>query len=104
MSRSKRLRGATGTVQVTAIGMFAEGAGFAIAPPTLASCTIVVGGLARRPWAVDDRVVVRDVLTLTVTIDHNVVLTGAPATRFGADLRRILEAAAVFGYDPRQET
>jgi pyruvate/2-oxoglutarate dehydrogenase complex dihydrolipoamide acyltransferase (E2) component len=103
MSRSKRLRGATGTVQVTAIGMFAGGAGFAVAPPTLASCTIVVGGLARRPWVVDDRVVVRDVLDLTVTIDHNVV-DGAPATRFGADLRRMLETAAAFGDHPQQET
>ena len=33
---------------------------------------------------------VRDVLDLTVTIDHNVV-DGAPATRFGADLRRRME-------------
>jgi pyruvate/2-oxoglutarate dehydrogenase complex dihydrolipoamide acyltransferase (E2) component len=102
MSRSKRIRQATGTVQVTAIGMFAGGAGFALAPPTLASCTIVVGGLARRPSVLDDRVVVRDVLDLTVTIDHNVV-DGAPATRFGADLRRILETAAVFADHPTQE-
>jgi pyruvate/2-oxoglutarate dehydrogenase complex dihydrolipoamide acyltransferase (E2) component len=58
--------------------------------------------LARRPWVVDDRVVVRDVLGVTVTIDHNVV-DGAPATRFGADLRR-LETAAVFGDHPRQDT
>jgi pyruvate/2-oxoglutarate dehydrogenase complex dihydrolipoamide acyltransferase (E2) component len=33
---------------------------------------------------------VRDVLDLTVSIDHNVV-DGAPATRFGADLRRSME-------------
>ena len=96
MSRSTRLRAATGTVQLTAVGMFAAGGGYAIAPPTLASCTIVVGGLARRPWVVDDTVVVRDALPLTITIDHNVV-DGAPATRFGADLRRILESAAVLG-------
>ncbi len=37
MSRSKRVHLATGRVQVTAVGMFAGGAGFAIAPPTLAS-------------------------------------------------------------------
>jgi pyruvate/2-oxoglutarate dehydrogenase complex dihydrolipoamide acyltransferase (E2) component len=30
------------------------------------------------------------VLDLTVTVDHNVV-DGAPATRFGADLRRRME-------------
>ena len=33
MSRSRRVHLATGTVQVTAVGMFADGAGFAIAPP-----------------------------------------------------------------------
>jgi pyruvate/2-oxoglutarate dehydrogenase complex dihydrolipoamide acyltransferase (E2) component len=93
MSRSKRVHLATGTVQVTAVGMFAGGAGFAIAPPTLASLVVVVGGLSRRPTAVDDQIVIHDVLDLTITIDHNVV-DGAPATRFGAELRRLMESAA----------
>jgi len=95
MSRSKRVHLATGRVQVTAVGMFAGGAGFAIAPPTLASLVVVVGGLGRRPIAVDDQIVIHDVLDLTITIDHNVV-DGAPATRFGADLRRLMEAVAAF--------
>jgi pyruvate/2-oxoglutarate dehydrogenase complex dihydrolipoamide acyltransferase (E2) component len=90
MRRSVRAHALTGTVQVTAVGMFAGGGGFAIAPPTLASLLIVVGGLSRRPLVVDDEIVVRDVLDLTVTVDHNVV-DGAPAARFGADLRRSME-------------
>jgi pyruvate/2-oxoglutarate dehydrogenase complex dihydrolipoamide acyltransferase (E2) component len=90
MSRSVRAHELTGTVQVTAVGMFAEGGGFAIAPPTLASLSVVVGGISRRPRVVQEAVVVRDVMDLTVTIDHNVV-DGAPATRFGADLRRRME-------------
>jgi pyruvate/2-oxoglutarate dehydrogenase complex dihydrolipoamide acyltransferase (E2) component len=94
MSRSRRVRLATGTAQVTAVGMFADGGGFAIAPPTLASLTVVVGGLSRRPRAIGDRIEVRDVLDLTVTIDHNVV-DGAPATRFAAELRRLMNTAAV---------
>ena len=61
--------------------------GLAIAPPTLASLCVVVGGVSRRPRVVDDRIVVREVVDLTVTVDHNVV-DGAPATRFGAELRR----------------
>jgi pyruvate/2-oxoglutarate dehydrogenase complex dihydrolipoamide acyltransferase (E2) component len=93
MSRSVRAHELAGTVQVTAVGMFAGGGGFAIAPPTLASTLVVVGGLSRRPRAIGDEVRVRDVLDLTVTIDHNVV-DGAPATRFGADLRRRLEFPA----------
>jgi pyruvate/2-oxoglutarate dehydrogenase complex dihydrolipoamide acyltransferase (E2) component len=90
MSRSVRVHELAGTVQVTAVGMFAGGGGFAIAPPTLASTLVVVGGLSRRPRVVGEEIVVRDVLDLTVTIDHNVV-DGAPATRFGADLRRRME-------------
>ena len=90
MRRSVRAHELTGTVQVTAIGMFAAGGGFAIAPSTLASLTIVVGGLSKRPRVVDEKIAVRDVLDLTVSIDHNLV-DGAPATRFGADLRRRME-------------
>jgi pyruvate/2-oxoglutarate dehydrogenase complex dihydrolipoamide acyltransferase (E2) component len=94
MGRSRRAHLASGTVQVTALGMFADGGGFAIAPPTLASLVVVVGGLSTRPCAVGDRVELRDILDLTVTVDHNVV-DGAPATRFGADLRRLMQSAAV---------
>jgi pyruvate/2-oxoglutarate dehydrogenase complex dihydrolipoamide acyltransferase (E2) component len=54
----------------------------------------VVGGLSRRPRVVGDRIEARDILDLTVTIDHNVV-DGAPATRFGAELRRLLQTGAV---------
>lgn len=99
MSRSRRVHLATGTVQVTAVGMFAGGGGFAIAPPTLASLVVVVGGLSQRPCAVGDRVEIRDVLDITVTLDHN-VLDGAPATRFGADLRRLMHTAAVLAPTP----
>ncbi len=94
MSRSVRVHLAVGTVQVSAVGMFAGGGGFAIAPPTLASLVLVVGGASTRPRAVNDHIELRDVLDVTVTIDHNVV-DGAPATRFGADLRRLMESGAV---------
>jgi pyruvate/2-oxoglutarate dehydrogenase complex dihydrolipoamide acyltransferase (E2) component len=90
MRRSVRAHDLTGTVQVTAVGMFGDGGGFAIAPPTLASLLVVVGGWSRRPRVVGDEIAVRDVLDLTVSIDHNVV-DGAPATRFGAHLRRTME-------------
>jgi pyruvate/2-oxoglutarate dehydrogenase complex dihydrolipoamide acyltransferase (E2) component len=94
MSRSHRVHDAIGTVQVTALGMFAGGGGFAIAPPTLASLVVVVGGISASPVAVDGHVETIDLLDLTVSIDHNVV-DGAPATRFAADLRQILEHTGV---------
>ena len=94
MARSRRVHLATGTVQVSAIGVFADGGGFAIAPPTLASLILVVGGVSRRPRPVGDQIEVRDILDLTLTIDHNVV-DGGPATRFAADFRQLLHTAAV---------
>lgn len=95
MSRSHRLHKAIGTVQVTALGMFADGGGFAIAPPSLASLAVVVGGISPSLVEIDGHIETIELLDLTVSIDHNVV-DGAPATRFAAELRQILHRAVVF--------
>jgi pyruvate/2-oxoglutarate dehydrogenase complex dihydrolipoamide acyltransferase (E2) component len=94
MGRSVRIRQRIGTVGVTAVGMFAGGGGFGITGLTLMSLQVVVGGVAPRPRAVNGEVRVRDTLDLTVTIDHDVI-DGAPAARFGAELRRLIEQASV---------
>jgi len=94
MARSVAIRQHAGTVAVTAVGMFAGGGGFGLAPLTLMSLQVVVGGMTRRPWVVVGQIEIRDVLDLTVAIDHNVV-DGAPAARFGATLRELIESAAV---------
>ena len=86
MRRSTRMRRISGTVVVSSIGMFAGGSGHAITAPSVQSLSVFVGGLARRPVADGESVVIRDVLDLTVSFDHNVV-DGAPAARFVADLR-----------------
>ena len=84
---------------VTAVGMFAGGGGFAITPSAVMSLEVVVGGMSQRPRVVDDHIEARDVLDLTVVVDHNVV-DGAPATRFAADLRKLVESAAVLSRQP----
>jgi chloramphenicol O-acetyltransferase len=66
LSRSVHLRQRSGTVTVTAIGMFAEGGGFALAPLTLMSLQIVVGGITARPRVINGRVDIRKILDLTV--------------------------------------
>jgi pyruvate/2-oxoglutarate dehydrogenase complex dihydrolipoamide acyltransferase (E2) component len=102
-SRSRRVRLATGTVAVTAVGMFAGGGGFAIAPPTMSSLVIVIGGLSQRPGVVEGRVEVRDIVDLTVTVDHNIV-DGAPATRFAAEFRRLTHTAVALAAKPSKDT
>lgn len=93
LGRTSRGRHESGTVLVTAVGMFGGGAGFAIAPVGLHSLTVVVGAMAPRPWVIEGDVAVRDLLELTVSVDHRVV-DGAPAARFAAELRRLLETGA----------
>jgi len=94
MARSVALRQRAGTVAVTAVGMFGGGSGFGLSPMTLMTLQVVVGGMTRRPRVVDGRIEIRDVLDLTIAIDHNVV-DGAPAARFCAYLRALIESAAV---------
>lgn len=91
-NRSVRMRRMTGTVSVTAVGMFGGGGGFGISAPTIPTLGIVVGGIARRPRVVGEQIVIRDVLELTISVDHRIV-DGAPAARFVADLRRQIESA-----------
>ena len=94
MARSAGIRQHVGTVAVTSVGMFAGGGGFGITPLSLMSAGVVVGGMSQRPRVVDGQIAIRDVLDLTLVIDHNVV-DGAPAARFAAEFRDLLESAAV---------
>ena len=91
-NRSVRLRARTGTVAVTSVGMFGGGSGIGIAAPTIPSLGIVVGGISSRPRVVDGQITIREVMDLTITVDHRIV-DGAAAARFAADLRYLLDTA-----------
>jgi 2-oxoacid dehydrogenases acyltransferase (catalytic domain) len=76
-----------GTVALTSVGMFGGGhSGWGISP-TLHPLGLVVGGIAWRPAVVAGRIEPREILSLTVSFDHDIV-DGAPATRF---VRRLVE-------------
>jgi pyruvate/2-oxoglutarate dehydrogenase complex dihydrolipoamide acyltransferase (E2) component len=77
---------AAGTVGVTTLGMAGRGGGWGLAPAGQ-SLLLIVGGIARKPAVIDERVEPRDMLNLTVAFDHDVV-DGAPAARF---VRRLVE-------------
>jgi len=77
----------SGTVAVTAVGMFGKGHsgwGIAITPTSL---SLVVGSMAWKPAVIEGRIEPREILNLTVLFNHDVV-DGAPATRF---VRRMVE-------------
>ena len=70
-----------GTVGLTAIGMFTNGnIGWAI-PITPTTLTVTVGGIYPKPLVIDNKIEIREVLCITVSIDHDII-DGGPATRF----------------------
>src|SRR5512133_2550065 len=81
---------AAGTVGVTALGMAGRGGGWGLAPAGQ-SLLLIVGGIARKPAVIDERVEPRDMLDLTVAFDHDVV-DGAPAARFVKRLVELIES------------
>jgi pyruvate/2-oxoglutarate dehydrogenase complex dihydrolipoamide acyltransferase (E2) component len=88
------LKRTAGTTLVTAVGMFGTGAGWAVGIVPLHTLALTVGGITRKPGIVDGRIEPREVLSLTASVDHDVV-DGAPAARFLARLREIVEGAEV---------
>jgi pyruvate/2-oxoglutarate dehydrogenase complex dihydrolipoamide acyltransferase (E2) component len=80
-----------GTVGITSVGMFGGGhSGWGLTP-TPQSLALVVGGTARKPAVVVERIEPREILNLTVMFDHDIV-DGAPATRFARRLVELIES------------
>ena len=82
-------RAHSSSVLVTAVGMFGEGAGWGIPKPSL-TLTVTLGGIAERPGLFDGQIRAREYMSVTISIDHDVV-DGAPAARFVRQFRRLLE-------------
>jgi pyruvate/2-oxoglutarate dehydrogenase complex dihydrolipoamide acyltransferase (E2) component len=84
---------ASGTVFVTAVGMFGKGhSGWGITA-TPHSLSLVVGSIVWKPAVVEGRIEPREILNLTVLFDHDVV-DGAPATRFVRRLVELIESGS----------
>jgi pyruvate/2-oxoglutarate dehydrogenase complex dihydrolipoamide acyltransferase (E2) component len=81
----------SGTVLLTAVGMFGGGAGWGLSAPGIHGLSIVVGGIASRSPA-EGEGGAREILSLTVSADHDLI-DGAPLARFVRDLRAQLEGA-----------
>src|SRR5262249_514067 len=82
-----------GTVGLTAVGMFGNGAGWGIpiAPPT--TLIMTVGGIGEKPGVVDGHITIREYLSLTISFDHDII-DGAPAARFTERLKDLIESGS----------
>jgi pyruvate/2-oxoglutarate dehydrogenase complex dihydrolipoamide acyltransferase (E2) component len=85
-----------GTVALSAVGMFEKGAGWGIPPAPATTLMLTVGGIGEKPGVVDGQIVVREYLSLTISVDHDFV-DGAPAARFTERLKELIESG--YGLD-----
>ena len=80
----------TGTVGVTALGMFSKNiTGWPI-HFTSSTLSIAIGGIKKKPVLIDEKITEHDFLNLTMLIDHTIV-DGAPAARFVSRLAELVE-------------
>lgn len=85
-----------GTVGITAVGMFADGAGWGIPASSPTTLMLTVGGIGQKRVVVDGRTTMREYLGLTISVDHDLV-DGAPAARFTHRLKDLIESG--YGLD-----
>jgi pyruvate/2-oxoglutarate dehydrogenase complex dihydrolipoamide acyltransferase (E2) component len=79
-----------GTVGVSSIGMFGKFSGWAI-PLGIPATLVVMGGVTKKPGVIDNDIVIREFLPLTITVDHDIV-DGAPLARFVDHLTNLIES------------
>jgi pyruvate/2-oxoglutarate dehydrogenase complex dihydrolipoamide acyltransferase (E2) component len=79
-----------GTVLVTSVGMFGAGSGWGIPVPNH-TLQLTLGGIARKPGIVDDKIEIREYLSVTISFDHDII-DGAPAARFAQRLKELIES------------
>ena len=85
-----------GTVGISSVGMFGKGhAGWGISTGSHV-LDLVVGGTSRQLAEVDGRIEPREILSLTIIFDHDII-DGAPAARFTRRLVELIESG--YGLD-----
>lgn len=82
-----------GTITITNIGVFGVDTGTPILNPGEVSI-VALGSIRKKPWVVDDEIVVRQITTIGATFDHRVV-DGDVASRFVQDVASVIEEPAL---------
>jgi len=79
-----------GTIGVTSIGMKGRFPGWVIGMGGPIATLVAVGGIMKKPGVVDDKILIRDYLHITITADHSII-DGGPLARFISRLTELLE-------------
>lgn len=89
LQRPRLWKEMSGTVSLTAVGMFGDGGGWGI-PVSNHTLQVTLGGISEKPVLKNGQLENREFLCVTVSVDHDIV-DGAPAARFVQRLKELVE-------------
>ncbi len=78
-----------GNVAITSVGMVGNVSGWFI-PISVHPICFGISNIAKKPIVIDDKIEIREILNMTVLLDHDVI-DGAPMARFLSDLSSNIE-------------
>lgn len=78
-----------GNVAITSIGMMGQVKGWFVPIPIHPVC-FGLSSIVKKPMVVDDKIEIREILNMTILIDHD-VMDGAPMARFISELSKNIE-------------
>ena len=87
----KRMSGTTFVTSVTMPGISGFAVPYIIGPRAV---SFALGSVVKKPAVVDQEIMSREILSMTVVFNHDIV-DGAPAARFARRLKELLEGGAV---------
>lgn len=89
LANPHRTNSIMGSALVTNISMMGSTSGW-FTPHTVHPVSIGIGGIVRKPGVVNGRIAVREIMHMSVIMDHDVI-DGAPMARFVRDLVQNIE-------------
>ena len=78
-----------GTISLTSVGMFGDLIGWGI-PIGVQPLMFSFGAITKKPSVIGDKIEIRKILHATILFDHDII-DGAPAARFLAELKVLIE-------------
>jgi pyruvate/2-oxoglutarate dehydrogenase complex dihydrolipoamide acyltransferase (E2) component len=78
-----------GNVAITSLGMMGKVNGWFI-PTSVHPVCFGISSITRKPWVINDNIEIREILNITILLDHDVI-DGAQMARFIANLTSTLE-------------
>lgn len=84
-----RIKKMMGTAVVTSVGMMGNADGWII-PYSIHPACFALGSIVKKTGVVDNSIVIREYLKMTILLDHDVI-DGAPAARFVSQLSDYIE-------------